>query len=87
MTACSERCGWCGRCNRSPKSLARVRPEPSRSDFILIHRGFVQAGLPRDYFGYEDIVHLWMQGKDIAQIIQIAIEHADRARRFSKAPA
>ena len=47
MTACSERCGWCGRCNRSPKSLARVRPEPSRGDFILIHRGFVRAGLPR----------------------------------------
>jgi uncharacterized protein (DUF2336 family) len=82
VSVCSERCGFCGRCDRALLPERRARPALDRADFLAIHRGFQMAGLDRDYFGYDDIVYLWRQGKDAEQIVAIAVEHADRAIRL-----
>jgi len=80
MNACSERCGWCGRCTGAP---SQRRAYPAREDYQAIHDGFVRVGLHRDYFGAEDIDYLWERGQRVEQIIATALEHEDRARRFT----
>ena len=83
INACSERCGWCGRCDK-PEVRSERHAYPSREDYQAIHRGFVRVGLDRDYFGWEDIDYLWKQGQRVEQIIATALEHQDRERRFMK---
>jgi hypothetical protein len=81
LSACSDRCGWCGRCDdRSRRD--RVAPF-SRNDFLAIQAGFRAHGLRSDYFDFDDIEYLRKQGKDVADVIAAAVEHQDRERRLA----
>jgi hypothetical protein len=85
MTACSERCGWCGRCTRGNGVSSRYKPAAFTADeHRQIRDGFRALGLPIDYFDFYDIDYLRQNGcGTVEKILDAAQEHADRAKRFA----
>ena len=85
MNACSDRCGWCGRCTSGP-DRRRERPDALRpftaDEHAYIRRGLAAVGLDRDYFGFYDIDHLRKLGKSPQDVIDEAIRMEALARRY-----
>lgn len=49
-------------------------------DFDAVHRGLEAAGLDRDYFGFDDLLHLFRCGYTVERIVQTAVQDAERRR-------
>lgn len=83
LSACSERCGWCGRCSTTGAARAR-HAEFTRQDHQAIRRGLVAAGLSPNYFDFYDLEHLRKQGKGVNDVIDAAVEMETLAKRHER---